>query len=251
MALAAWGVPPGGELVIQSALPVGKGMASSTADMVAAVRAAAAYYGVTVRARDLARWASTVEPSDGIMYPFVAAFNPVAGRLLERLGPVPRALVVGAIGSGRVNTAHHLRTRRPYSPAHQARLKDALSCVRRGLFHRDVAALGEAGLISAEVQYERTGDAALGRLIEAAHELGVGVMVGHTGTVRGWLVPRHVPPSLLHRLEQRLRMLDLGPCYRLEIGGVPQDSLSGRGAADVPLGAGGALLAVEGRQRHV
>ncbi len=244
-ALAAWNAPPGGELVIQSTLPVGKGMASSTADMVAAVRAAAGYYGVEVRPGELARWAASVEPSDGIMYPFISAFNPMTGQLVERLGPVPRALVLGAMGFGRVSTVLHHRKRAPYTLSQQARLKAALDLVRRGLATNDVTVLAQAGLISAEVQYERTGDTALAALVKAARRVGVGVIVGHSGTVRGWLVPRHTPGKELKRLEDQLKALHLGACYRLEVGLVPRSTLSGQGPC-APLTGAPLLLGVEG-----
>lgn len=228
LVLEEWGYPQSGVLVVQSALPVGKGMASSSADVVAVIRAVAAYWGKSLEPGDAARLAAQIEPSDGIMYPGVVALNPRTGQLLERMGPVPSALVVGVLGHGRINTEDHHRLRERYEARHQDRLKEALKWVRRGVKRRDVAALGQAGRISAEVQLERHPDEALARFLEIADQEGLGVMIGHSGTVKGALLPLPTPSAKIRRVEQRLWALDSGPVYRIQVGPVPT-RLSGKG----------------------
>ncbi|NMP22551.1 GHMP kinase [Sulfobacillus harzensis] len=228
-ALADWKKPPGGVLVIQSALPVGKGMASSSADIVASLRAAAAYYGIRIQAPDIARRAAALDPTDGIMYPSMVAFNPLTGKLLERLGTAPPALIIGALGPGRINTEDHHRVRKPYEPAHQRRLQEALDLVRRGVSEHRVELLGQAGRLSAEVDLERQPDEGLARFLDLAAEEGVGVVIGHSGTVRGMVVPQAAPSRLVRRLEQRLWSLNLGFVYRINVGLVPHARWSGQG----------------------
>lgn len=217
-ALLEWQKPAGGVLVIRSTLPMGKGMASSSSDIVAALRAVAMYHGVRLTAAEIARRAAEVDPTDGIMYPNAVALNPLTGTLLERLGPVPPALIVGTLGHGRINTEDHHRVRRPYGEHHQGRLREALRLVRRGIAEGTVDFLGQAGRISAEVDLEREPDEGLAEFIEVAREEGFGVIIGHSGTVRGIMLPQSVPPEVVHRLEQRLWSLSLGPVYRIAVG---------------------------------
>ncbi len=227
-ALEDWGKPPGGALVIRSALPVGKGMASSSADIVAALRAAAAYYGVRITAAEIARRAARVDPTDGIMYPNVVAFNPLTGDLLERLGPVPPAVIVGALGHGRVNTEDHHRLSEPYEDRHQKRLNEALQLVRCGVEARRLELLGQAGRISAEIELERQPEDDLARFLDLADGVSGGVIIAHSGTVRGVMVPQSEPSYLVRRLEQRMWGLNLGPVYRIVIGSRPPSQWSSR-----------------------
>lgn len=206
----------GGTLALTTILPVGKGMASSSADIVASLRAVARAYNLSVSPRDMAAIASAIEPSDGIMYPGVVAFHPRQGILLERLGSVPRALIVGMVGRGRVNTEQHHRQREPYTTAQQDQLREALKWARSGFEHGKVEAIGRAGYLSAEVQAERVPeDLVLRKVLRLADEEGFGVVVAHSGTVRGFIFDtKHLSQGLLRRAEQRLAALGEGPVYR-------------------------------------
>ncbi len=230
LALDAWHKPHGGVLVVQSTLPVGKGMASSSADIVASIRAVGAFYGQRLSPGQIAQWAAQVEPTDGIMYPNVVAFNPLTGQLLERFGPMPPALILGVLGHGRINTEDHHRHRMPYRADHQQRLKEALKIARLGIEQRDVGLLGKAGRISAEVAYEREPDAALLAFLELAARDDLGVIIGHSGTVRGLLLPSPSPYGVLRKLEQRLWGLNAGPVHRLALGHKFIGPMSGQGA---------------------
>lgn len=228
--LAEWRKPPGGVLIIQSLLPIGKGMASSSADIVATFRAVAACFNRSLSTRQMAQLAARLEPSDGIMYPGVVAFNPLTGQLLERLGNMPSALIVGVLGHGRINTEDHHRHRTPYSSQHQLKLKEALKLARQGIHLHDPDLIGQAGYYSAEVEVERNPDPCLSEILKIAREEATGIIIAHSGTVRGLLVnSRKVVTADIRRLERRLWSLEAGPVYRLVLGPSSPTSLSGRG----------------------
>ena len=226
--MESWGKHPSGILTLYSTLPIGKGMASSSADIVATCRAVAAVFGRRISSGDIARVASLIEPTDGIMYPGVVAFDPVQGHLLERFGATPPATIVGVLGYGSINTAarHHLQ--KEYSPDHQRRLRQSLECARSGVEKRDVRLLGAAGRISAEVEYEREADSSLASLLAIAETEETGVIIAHSGTVRGLLLPRNMQQSAMRRLQQKLWALDAGPVYRIPLLTATIHSLSGR-----------------------
>lgn len=206
---------PGGTLAIASMLPVGKGMASSSADIVAAMRAVAGAYDRHLPNSVIARLASTIEPSDGIMYPGIVAFNPLQGRLLERVGPVPAAVIIGLVGTGRVNTAAQYQKRLPYSHDQQDRLRTAVALARQGVQEGSLAALGQAGRISAEIQLERAPmDTQLAAIVAQAVQHQWGLVIAHTGTVRGFLFQRMAHPGELEQAERFLRGLRSGPVQR-------------------------------------
>ncbi len=227
--LKSWGRPVEGSLTIQSALPIGKGMASSSADMVASLRAVAAFYHRRLEPPDIAQLCCAIEPTDGIMFHGVVAFDPRRGRLLERLGPYPRITIIGALGWGRINTEdHHLR-RDGYSTHHEGRLREALSLARVGLAKRHVEIVGQAGRLSAEIEWERNGDPSIKALLEISEKESAGVIIAHSGTVRGLLVPASTPRASCRRLEHRLSSLRVGPVFRIPVIAPRVDSLSGDG----------------------
>lgn len=83
--LAALGASPKRvEVRHHTRLPTGKGMGSSTADIVAAARATADALGDRFAPDDLARLAGSIEPSDGAMYERTA--------IVRRQGPALRTL---------------------------------------------------------------------------------------------------------------------------------------------------------------
>ena len=77
-----------------SDLEIGKGMGSSTADIVAAACALAAIAGRELSPGELAHIATSIESSDGSMYPGLVAFNQQAGEVLERFAWWPRFVIV-------------------------------------------------------------------------------------------------------------------------------------------------------------
>lgn len=235
--LTSWGIDPEGTVVLQSTLPVGKGMASSSADVVATLRAVAASFGRQLSPRELASLAAEVEPTDGIMFPGVVAFDPLRGRLLERLGQPPPMLIAGVLGRGRINTEDHHRRWRSYTPEQQHRIQEALAYARDGVRARDVDLIGRAGRISAEVEAERDPDPALDEFLSIAKEEDVGVIIAHSGTVRGVVLPASVPRAKLRHLEQRLWSLNAGAVHRLPVAAPPLKSLAGNGVCNVgPVG---------------
>ncbi len=208
---------PGGTLSISSVIPIGKGLASSSADIVASIRAVAAAYDRTLPAAVIARLAAEVEPSDGVMYGHMVVFEPVKGILLEKWPKAPHAVIVGLVGHGRVNTALHHESREPYAPHHQDRLREALKIARDAAYAHDVKGLGEAGLISSEVEWERNReDRILRQIIDEAYAHHWGVITAHSGTARGYIFsPRDFSNREIAQAERFLRSLHRGPVFRL------------------------------------
>lgn len=225
--LAAWNKPVSGVLVVQSSLPIGKGMASSSADMLATLRALATYYHRHLTPAEMAAFCARVEPTDAIMFPGVVAFDPVEGRLLERLGRSPAAIIMGVLGHGRVNTEDHHRHRAPYAAHHEERLRKALKLARQGLAEGRLELVGQAGRISATVALERKPDPSIEALLAIADRERTGVIVAHSGTVRGLLVDPRTPRIDWRRLEDQLWALHAGPVHRIPVMAPRRQTLTG------------------------
>ena len=225
---------PGGALALSSVLPLGKGLASSSADVVAAMRAVAAAYGARLTPAQMADMAARIEPSDGVMYPGIVAFDVMRGRLLEKLGPAPRALIVGILGPGRVNTVAHHQVRAPYTVSQQRRLMEAIAHLRMAAAAGDCEGIGRAGRISADVELERSpADGLLADVLTIADREKWGVVIAHSGTARGFLFsPEAAANGVVRRAETLLAGLNRGPINRfwtwsasIPVGGVFSESL--------------------------
>ena len=81
------------DVQVDSELPVGKGMASSSADISAACLAAALAAGRRIDAAAIGDIALSIEPTDGIFLPGITQFDHVHGHVRRCLGQPPELLV--------------------------------------------------------------------------------------------------------------------------------------------------------------
>lgn len=184
----------GGTLEITSDLPEGKGMASSTADLVATVRAVAAALGVTVGPQELERLLRGVEPTDGLMYPGVVAFYHRRVALCRALGAPPALTVVGVDEGGQVDTVDFNVTRPSITPAERGEYGTLLDDLDLALRRGDLATVGRVATRSAELNQRRCHKRLLDPVVEISRDArALGVVVAHSGTMVGVLVSRDDP----------------------------------------------------------
>ncbi|TDV43157.1 kinase [Actinophytocola oryzae] len=201
MMLDRYGVRGGGTLLLESDLPEGKGLASSSADLVATARAVGRAVGVVPGPAEIETLLRGIEPTDGVMYPGVVAFHHRAVRLRTRLGHLPRMTIVGIDEGGSVSTVRFNKCHKVFSPAVRdtyARLLDTLSAaIRSG----DTAAIGRVATESARLNQRFCPKGTLDRMIAICREVGgLGVVTTHSGTALGVLLD-DARPAHPERLE--------------------------------------------------
>lgn len=180
------GVPGGGRLILQSGLPEGKGHASSSADLVATVRAIAGATGAAPTLRQVESMLATIEPSDGVMYPGVVAFAHRQVRLIDRLGALPKLTIVGIDEGGQVDTLAFNRRPKHFTPAHKREYLSLLDEITWGLAAGDLAEVGRVATRSAVLNQRLGPKARLDDVIDLARSVGaLGVAAAHSGTILG------------------------------------------------------------------
>ena len=189
MALEALGCPDAEvHVLVASEIPIGKGMASSTADIVAVCRATASALGRSLSPETISGIAGRIEPSDGVMYPGVVCYNHRAGRLIEPLGPLPPLDILVVDLGGEVDTLRFNTYPKRYSPADLITLQRAYEWVKAGVKTGDLALIGRAATLSGRVNQRLLPKPPLEVLIRLAEKNGaLGVNVAHSGTVAGLL----------------------------------------------------------------
>jgi L-threonine kinase len=181
----------GAALSLTSPLPRGKGMASSTADVAAAIAATAAATGRYVQPSDIARLALHIEPTDGLMFPGLALFDHRDGRLMESLGePPPMAVLVLEFAGAVDSVAFNRVDRRPALEARQPQWREVVGMVRSGIASKDVALIGQAASLDSLTYEAVVPRPELPALLQLAKDTGAaGVNIAHSGTVAGLLFP--------------------------------------------------------------
>jgi L-threonine kinase len=168
-----------------SDLDIGKGMGSSTADIVAAARALAAACDRALSPGQLAKLATSIESSDGSMYPGLVAFNQKTGDVLERFSWWPQFVILMITPPQSFNTESA-----DFDGKHKigSQFDNILSSLRTAAAERDTLAFARAATESARINQRFVPNPFHALLEDRADDLGaLGVNVGHTGTVLGLL----------------------------------------------------------------
>lgn len=182
----------GARLRLSSPLPRGKGMASSTADVSAAIAATAAALGASAAMTPtlIAQIALQVEPSDGVMLPHIAVFDHKRGRLAQSLGPPPPMRVVALDFGGGVDTLAFNGVNRDEALKRlQPELAAALALIGRGIRGGSAADVGKGATVSAIANQRILRKPQLDAALRLAKRVGaVGVNAAHSGTMLGVLL---------------------------------------------------------------
>lgn len=176
-------------LQLASALPRSKGMASSTADVAAAIAATAAALGSSVSSRQQADLALSIEPSDGVMLPGIALFDHLEGRIARTLGPPPPMRVLVLEFSDEVDTeAFNAESRMSASSLDGGLFREALDLIAAGVDNGDPGQIGEGATLSSQLNQCILPKPRLPHAMKLAKDAGaLGVNVAHSGTVIGLL----------------------------------------------------------------
>ncbi|MDR3565040.1 MAG: GHMP kinase [Negativicutes bacterium] len=177
---------------VESALPKGKGMASSSADISAACQAAAVCCGRLLTPDEIADIALAIEPTDGIFYPGIVMFDHVGGLTRRFLGfPPPLSVAIFDVG-GQVDTLQFNQRSDliVLNRAKESQVEQAVALVTRGLVSGDCGLIGQGATLSALANQSILHKACLPAILELLPRYGaVGVNTAHSGTVIGILFP--------------------------------------------------------------
>jgi uncharacterized protein involved in propanediol utilization len=186
LAAEHWGWTGQAMLCIRSAIPIGRGYGSSTADCTAAIRAIGVMAGVDAADEDVARLAARAElASDSTMFGMQpVAFLPLLGRCLRRLdGGWPDDLAVETVdlGGPPVDTCG---TRRPdYTAAELDEFAWLLREAESAFARRDGTELARIATRSAEIHMGHRPHRNWEWLRRLAHaKRALGVAIAHSGT---------------------------------------------------------------------
>lgn len=178
----------GGTLFIDSNIKEGKGMASSSADIVASMRAAADSFDLKITAEIISSISCQIEPTDGVMYEGAVAYDYVNGKIIEQLGPIPPYHLVAVDFGGIVDTIAYNKISKDYHLDDKRMFLKAYELMKSGIKNGDLSLICNASSISSAINQKFLPKPLFSRFERLANCHGGGVVVAHSGTVMGILI---------------------------------------------------------------
>ncbi|AZO14733.1 kinase [Mesorhizobium sp. M2A.F.Ca.ET.043.05.1.1] len=182
-------VTGGGVLTLQSSIPVGHGYGSSTADVVASIRAVAATLKIQLRPSSIGRLAVAAErASDAIAFDDHAVlFAQREGVVIENFGgALPPLLLLGFKAKDGIPVDTLQLPPARYDSAEIQEFGVLRALVARAVRHQDPDLLGRAASASAVISQRHLPKQGFHEVAEIARRAGAcGVQVAHSGSLFG------------------------------------------------------------------
>ncbi len=179
----------GVQLNISSELPIGKGMASSTADIAAALAAVSDQMGIYLTPKEIGAIAKKIEPTDGVFFDGVAVFDHCGGDLVEVVDLIPKIEILIIDTGGQINSKDFDSGRIDYSKEELYGLEKSFEAVISGLKKEDPELIGQGATSSAMINQRYLNKPLLKEAIEFSKRIGAyGINIAHSGTVIGLLL---------------------------------------------------------------
>ncbi|CAM3698313.1 kinase [Kibdelosporangium persicum] len=188
------GLPAGGRLTIDSELPEGKGLASSSADLVASARAISDALGIELSTARIEAFLRIIEPTDGVLYPEAVAYHHRTARLRARLGDLPPVTIMAVDEGGQVDTIAFNRLPKPFSPGDRAEYATLLDRLGTAVRNGDLRTIGLVATRSAEMNQRIRPKSTFDDMVKTCSDIGgVGIVVAHSGTMIGVMLDESEP----------------------------------------------------------
>lgn len=182
-------------LDIYSEIPVGKGMASSTADIGATIAATLKLINKSLSSEEVSMLASTIEPTDSTYIETNTIFNPLNGEVIKYLGNIKNSRVIILEPHKTLDTMK-IRNTPNYKEIkikNKEIIKESFYLLEEGIRKNDLYSVGRACTLSSLANENIDKKEGLSEIIEIAQNYGAyGVNVAHSGTVVGVIIDKYM-----------------------------------------------------------
>ncbi|ERI05701.1 kinase [Aneurinibacillus aneurinilyticus] len=184
-----YGIEPGGILEIKGEIPIGKGLASSSADLVATVRALDDCFGFNFTPEQIQFFLKQVEPTDGVMYEGVVSFYHRKVQLREFLGQLPPLTILGIDEGGEVDTVEFNKLPKRFSDGEKQIYDELLDTLSHAVRTGDIHTIGVVSTQSARMNQKIRQNKFFHDVMSICEKVrGLGIVIAHSGTFIGILL---------------------------------------------------------------
>lgn len=175
-------------LEIDSDIPVGKGLSSSTADMVAGIQALASALSVVMKPDYIGRMLTEIEPNDGLQHEGTGIYHHTTGRLVAQFPYIPPVKILGIDLGGTIDTVQFNQRTVEWSESDMRCYQRLLDSMQRALAKRDLATICSIATESAQLWQKVNPKPELDAVLALMEGTGaLGVVNTHSGTYLGLL----------------------------------------------------------------
>jgi L-threonine kinase len=214
-------------LEIESSIPQGKGMASSTADIGAALAATALALGRVPDPVEITQLAVGIEPTDSTLFPQLTIFDHVEGSVHNTIGKPPPLQVMVFDWGGQIKSDDWYSSDSPWLALlkQQSPLAvQALELLRDGVRLGDGHVFAQGATLSALLHQSILYKPHLSDVARYARERGaLGVTIAHSGTVAGLVFPpiyRSTIAKVAEAISREFSMIEYLGTYDIIGGGI-------------------------------
>ena len=201
-------------LNINSNIPIGKGMASSTADIGATIKATLSMLNKDLGDEEISCIASEIEPTDSILLYKNSIFNPVNGQVKKYLSTLNNGRVI-ILEPDEILETSIIRSNPNYLDIkleNKAIINKSFNLLEEGLREQDLKLIGKACTLSSLANENIHKKPHLNKIIEISNKMGAyGVNIAHSGTVIGILIDNKMDHE---RIINHLKEISLDDYYK-------------------------------------
>ena len=201
-------------LDLKSNIPIGKGMASSTADIGATIKATLSILNKKLNDEEISLIASEIEPTDSIILYKNSIFNPINGSVKKYLSSFDNGRVI-ILEPKEILETKIIRSNPNYlniKLENKSIIKKSFNLLEKGLTNNDLKLIGEACTLSSLANENIHKKPYLNEIIEISQNMNAyGVNIAHSGTVIGILIDKNMD---YERIINHLNNLPLSDYYK-------------------------------------
>ncbi|CEN82690.1 GHMP family kinase ATP-binding protein [Paraclostridium sordellii] len=199
---------------IESDIPISKGMASSTADIGATIKATLNLIGKDLNEYDISKLATKIEPTDSIFIRENTIFNPLDASIKKKLGVIDTGKVLILEPNEKLST-RYIRRKDNYQKLKKQNkyiIEYAFKLLEQGIQNKDLNLIGQACNISSVANENIHKKKYLSEIMDISKEYGAcGVNIAHSGTVIGILLENDMDEN---KLKEKLIDLNINKKYK-------------------------------------
>lgn len=199
---------------IESDIPISKGMASSTADIGATIKATLNLIGKDLNEYDISKLATRIEPTDSIFIRENTIFNPLDASIKKKLGVIDTGKVLILEPNEKLST-RYIRRKDNYQKLKKQNkyiIEYAFKLLEQGIQNKDLNLIGQACNISSVANENIHKKKYLSEIMDISKEYGAcGVNIAHSGTVIGILLENDMDEN---KLKEKLIDLNIDKKYK-------------------------------------
>lgn len=176
----------GGKIIIKSELTEGKGLSSSSADLVATARALENALNKKFSNDLLFNILRKIEPTDGVMFHGCVSFYHRKVELREYLGCITPITIISIDEGGVVDTIQYNKKNNTFTEQDANEYLDLLDRISVAIKTHDLNTIGEITTRSAIMNQQHNPKHHLSQVLDICNKIGaLGVIVTHSGTCIG------------------------------------------------------------------